>query len=616
MKKDGLVLFAIILSVLMINLGFVLAADTQDPKVKKAYECLENKVKDKCNVISLEEEAFSLLAIGKCSSELQSKSKDSECWPSSGCKLRDTALAVWALDNTGKPTDKAETWLLKQKKNPKELIWYLEIESGGETNCKIGYSGAEKEIKISEDKKINRGAGACLSLAQDSYWLKVDEDCYETNFTISCDKDFKTTLLYSKKNSPTVYVSSKTNQASSGGRTEEKVNAFCFGTGKDCDYEGSLWATFALAKTEHDVRQFLPYLIAMAEDNEKFFPSAFLYMITDYEEYVIKIMDEQKDDYWKISNSQYHQFYDTALALLALRGLEQAEPTKTYLLGVQDTNGCWNDNLRDTAFILFAGWPKVVSVGGGGGGLDTCQDHSHFCVSPLKCEAALDNFVCLGGGGEVCCEEEAAEEKCSDKKGRKCDEGYECNGDIVPTEDIDECCVGDCEKIEKTACEKENYECKSSCDEETEETKEFACKTEEEFCCATKASPPPSYWWIWLLIILIILVVIAIFFRNQLRIWLFRIKSGFKRGPAPTAMRPGPGPRFQFPPAPSAPMPMARPRMFLPRQPMPPTRQPTPPPNRPPMRPAPSPQQTARKEMSPKDKELEETLKKLKEMSK
>ena len=50
----------------------------------------------------------------------------------------------------------------------------------------------------------------------------------------------------------------------------------------------------------------------MEDDNEKYFPSAFLYIITDYDEYFTKIIDEQKNDYWKIKDSSYHQFYDTA----------------------------------------------------------------------------------------------------------------------------------------------------------------------------------------------------------------------------------------------------------------------------------------------------------------
>lgn len=608
MKKDGLILLVVLAFILvfLLSLSFIAAQDAKDPKVEKAYSCLEDKVKDKCDSLSVEEQAFTVLAIGKCSSELTEKGKDNECWPSSGCKLRDTALAILAFDRTGKSTDKAETYLLAQKKIPADLSWYLEIDAEGETTCKISYSGTEKEIKISEDKKINKGAGNCLKLAQDNYWLKVDEGCYEVNFTISCDKDFKTTLLYNKKNSPTVYVSSKTNTASSGGKTEEKVNSFCFSTGNTCDYEGSLWTTYALAKKGKDISQFLPYLIAMADENEKYFPSAFLYMITDYDDYFAQIVNEQKNDYWKISNSPYNQFYDTSLALLALYGTnaEQKESAKTYLLEVQDDKGCWNDNIRDTAFILYAAWPKSVSPINGGG-IDECEDSKYYCVSSLECEEEdkLDNFVCYGG--DICCKQEAKEKTCAEKDGIICREDQECSGSWIPASDTSvttKCCLGNsCIEPQpiKSECEEANYVCRTSCLDDEEE-KVYECG-EEKTCCAPAPQPSPSYWWVWLLIILIILVVLGIIFRNQLRVWLFKIKSKFRKGPAPSPALAGPSPRFP-PTPPGLQRPMARPRMILPKQFQPPPGQ------------ARAMPQT--KTISKTDKELEETLKKLKEMSK
>ncbi len=590
MKKEGTVfLLVIVFSVLLTS--FIIAADTDTEKVAKAYSCLEDKVKDKCSSLSVEEQAFTVLATGKCSSELESSSKDKECWPSSGCRLRDTSLALLAFNRVGKSTDSAEAYLLVQKKIPTELTWYLEIDANEKTTCKISYSEQEKTITIGEDKKINSGAGTCLSLAQDNYWLKIKDTCYETNFTVSCNKDFKTTLLYQKKTGSTIYVSSKTNFASADGKTEERVNAFCFKQGTSCDYEGSLWASLALAKTGEDISQFIPYLIAMKDENEKYLPSAFLYIITDYDEYFTEIINEQKNNYWKILNSPYTQFYDTALALLSLyrTNAEQAETAKSYLLENQDSKGCWRDNVRDTAFILYAAWPKAVSSANGGD-VDYCEDSNYFCISPLECslEDKLDNFYC--SGGDVCCKTQVAKQTCGEKDGIICEENQECTGAIVPASDTSSCCKGSCITEEEPTCEKENanYNCRNSCLEDEEEKLSFTCSG-GDVCCAPAPEPSPSYWWLWLLVILIILVVIAILLRNQLRIWLFRIKSGFKRGPAPTSSRPS------FPP-PGPPIQRARPRMILPQQ---QARRPIP-----------------QRAVSKTDKELEETLKKLKEMGK
>ncbi len=588
MKRRVAVAFAVLLILLV---SFSVFAQ-EDEKVEKAYSCLEDRVKDKCDDLSVEEQAFTVLATGKCSSELKDKGKDNECWPDSGCRLRDTSLAILALDRVGKDTGDAEDYLFNQKKIPDDLIWYLEIDADEETVCDISYGSTEKSVTIREDKRISGNAGTCLSLAQDNYWLKIDDDCYEVNFTISCDQDFKTTLLYSKKNSPTIYVSSRTNFASAEGTTKERVNAFCFEQGNSCDYEGSLWAALALAKTNNDVSEFLPYLIAMADENEKYLPSAFLYMITDYDEYFTQIIDQQ-NDYWKIPNSPYTNFYDTALALLALYGLDatQVDTAKDYLLEVQGEDGCWN-TVRDTGFILYAAWPKSIPIVNGGGGMDDCEAYNYFCTSPLDCPQAelLDNYVCYGG--KVCCRTEPSERTCYEKGGIECEEGQECSGSWIPASDTNRCCLGaSCQdKPEETECEKANYNCRYSCLDDEEE-KVYDCDS-GEVCCGPKVKETGSYWWIWILVVLIVLVVLGIVFKAKLRAWLFKMKNRFKKGPSPAA-KPG-----GFPPAPPGmATPRTRTRMMLPR------------------RPAPG-RQPSRRPATKTDKELEDTLKKLKEMGK
>jgi len=575
----------LLIGILLIS-SFVSA---QNAEIEKAYDCLEDKVKDKCDDLSVEEQAFTVLATGKCSSELKDKSDDSECWPSGGCRLRDTALAVLAFDRVGKNTGDAEDWLLAQKKTPTDLTWYLEIDADEETTCTINYGSTKKTLSVLENKKIDRNAGTCLTLAKDDYWLKIKNTCYETNFTISCDKDFVTTLLYEKDS--TIYVSSQTEFASAEGSTEHTVNSFCFKQGSSCNYEGSLWATLALAKTGNDISEFLPYLIALADENKEFFPSAFLYMITDYDEYFTETIEEQKAEYWKIKDSSYHQFYDTALALLALYGLdaEQIETAKTYLLEVQGDNGCWRNNIRDTAFILYAAWPKSVSAVGGD--TDDCEDYDYYCVSPLDCssENKLDSFYCPGS--KVCCKTQPVEETCDEKGGIECSEDQQCTGATVPASDTTRCCRGSCiAKTETTECEDEGFTCRSFCDDDTEIEKSLYDCESGKVCCGSAPVTGKSYWWVWLLVILIILVIIAIFFRNQLRIWLFRIKNKFRKGPAPSRAVPR-----GYPPAPpGAVRPRARPRMMPGRRIMSPIK----------------------RAISKTDKELDETLKKLKEMSK
>jgi len=603
MTKKELVIVLLIFSLLLISL----VAAQNETGIDKAYSCLKNKVSDRgCEDLTVEEQAFSLLALAydssshaDCKSALLDEMRDDDSWEG---KLKQTALAVLALNYVNYNTEDSEDWLLTQKKVPSELDWFLEIDSTEATECKISYEGTDRTIKIGEDKKINRAAGSCLSLSEGSYWLKIKSTCYETNFTISCDKDFVTTLIYTKKSGSTYYVSSTTNSAPAEGETEERVNAFCLKQGSSCDYEGTLWGALALSVTGHDKSEFLPYLIALAEDNEQYLPSAFLYKLTGYDEYFSTLVELQKSSkYWQ-ARSQNNKLYDTALALLALQSVsgEQADNAKQWLLDIQPSEGCWGNSIRDTAFILHAGWPKPPTSAGGEPTVTYCEDYSYFCTSPGSCLSSdtLGNYHCASSL-EVCCRTEPVDQTCSDKNGIVCQSGQQCTGSTVTSSDTSSCCLGSClDSSDETECASysSDYSCKVSCGDD-EESLSYTCDF-GDVCCAPKSSPNRSWIWIIiLLILLIILVVLAIIFRDQLKIWFFKIKNKFQKGPASPQTRPSSG----FPPSP----PSGIPRM-MPRRIFPPQRRPMP---RRPMRAPPQ-------KSSAKDRELDETLRKLREMSK
>ena len=549
MKKEGrrvliFLIIALILVFSVLSLSIIKADDTTDEtsittssseqdRVDGAYDCLKDEIDEKtCDILSVEEQAFSLITVGKCKEELRDNGNNDECWPSSNCRLRDTALAVLALDKVKADTSDSEEWLLAQKRAPEELEWYLQIDPGGESICKIGYDGSEKTIKISEDKKVDKNAGTCFTLAYSNYWLKIDSSCYSKNFTVSCDKDFISALSYMKKNSDILNVPSQTESAPAEGTTKHKINSYCFKQGTTCNYEGSLWATYALYETNNDVSAFLPYLMALAEDNEQFFPETFLHLVTGRDEYSTVIFDEQKSaGYWEISSSPYHKFYDTSLALLSIYTLDAPQSTegKDYLLEVQDENGCWNNNIAQTAFILYAAWPKAVSPPPAPS-QDDCEDFNYYCTFSADCseDDTLENFYCLGSSS-VCCKTQPAELTCDEKQGIICSDNEECSGgNYISASDSSSCCSGSCVEIEveKTECELNNYTCSYSCTDDQEE-KDYACDG-NDVCCAPKTS---SSWWLWiiLLLILITLVALAIIFREKLKPYWYKIQDKFKR---------------------------------------------------------------------------------------
>jgi len=531
MKRGLLLLF-----IFLLIFPFVIA----EPQ-NESYACLENKVKDNCDSLSSEEQIFSLLAIKECRDEIVADALNNECWPSSGCDIKTTAQAILALSKANVNVNKATTWLLSQNTTPPNIDWYLEIESTEATACTVTYDNTPYQITIGTDKKINTGAGTCLRLSESpytDYWLKVSPTCYDKEFRISCDQSFLTTLLYKKSGVQSTFgVSDKTSSASADGTTTEKIDFACFNQGGSCNYEGSLWAAFTLNSLGESISSYKPYLITMAEDNPQYLPESFLYLLdpSDTNFRTILLSKQQNNQWWVDSGDKY---YDTALALLPFQSENPAEKTnsKNWLLEVKDAQGCWQGNIRNTAFILHSIWPKEISVVEDSSAL-TCEDVSGSCIFDTSCsdiggsEISASSFSC--SGTKICCDASPVSQTCSEIGGVLCDSDEECTVSTTDTFDTAYCCTGYCEDISPSQSECKSYggNCRDSCLSDEKENS-YDCDYVGEVCCE-KDPESTSYWWIWVLLILIILMVIGIIFRDKLRHVWFRIKSKFKKKPKP-----------------------------------------------------------------------------------
>lgn len=579
--KKRVVAFSILL---ILSLSFIIAQNkTIDDS---GYDCLKDKVEDNCDSLTYEQQIFSLLAIGECADEVE----DDDDFMSD-TKL--TAQAVLALNHAHKDTEDAEEWLFSQQGTPENMDWLLQIDNKDETaaTCTITYEGSDSlSVTVNEDQTINLGASGCFSSYQD-YWLLISQDCYGTEFTISCTNTFSTNLLYKRVGGDTFYVSGQTSSSSAGGTTTEQVDSYCFTeNGISCDYEASLWTALALDSTENDMAFYLPYLITMKNDldNREYLPEAFLQSLTgDFRGELLAIS-------LPVSGNEY---YDTALAFLPFQGetLDEKTSAITWLKEKQGSDGCWNSgNIKDTAFILFSFWPKSVL----GGGVDeedenNCEDAGYHCMSLMSCSEAggdpLDDYTgCLG----VCCSKALPLGACADQGGEICSSDETCSISTSEASDTSECCLGSCQTpSEETQCELYvDGICRSSCYTD-EQSVDYNCDSGEVCCIEKTVQPQKSYWWVWVLLILIVLVVLGIIFKDKLRQLFFKLKSQIgkgkgKPGPAPRGPRPPPG----FPGAPIA----RTPSQARPLAPRPGTR----PIGRPPK------------------KDLDDVLKKLKEMGK
>lgn len=552
--------------------------------VEKGFSCLVEQTKKDCSgVTNLQDLVLTIMASPNntqaCVTKLETYKKTNCFGYGSSCTIKETALAILALNHVGKTTTTYTDWLKNQTKISTDIIWQLEQDSEGKTLCKMSYDSQDYTFNVQENKKIDVAAGNCLALTNSNYWFQVSPNCYEKEFTMTCDKNFVASLMYKTPSSSVLYLLSDTKPATANTPVSIKLKSKCFGT-SSCDYEASLWAVFALDKTGgNDIGEYTPYLIAAEDSNKQYLPSAFLHVLVDFSEYGTKLLKEQKLNYWEAENTAYDKYYDTSLALIALSGSNQAQVSgsKNWLLNLaQGSNGCWNNNnIRDTAIALWAIAGRNANIAGGG--ITYCSDAptGSSCINLVDCVSGdrLPNYAC-SLTTQTCCKPRALK-SCADSGGvASCASGKQCSSVEIDSTD-GKCCTGVCEVASKLSeCEMESGTCKTSCTSSQTKTN-FDCGSTGVCCKANATSAPEkSLAWLWiLLIVLIILVILAYVFREKIQMWWFKMKNDVRenKGGASTNVRPG-----GFPPSNPGMRPGMPVRPIAPSRPLPTTNKPMP----------------------------------------
>src|SRR3989344_3691808 len=491
-------------------------------KIDNGYSCLNDAIGNRtCLRLGSEDKVFSLISTGECKPEVVSDSKFKT-------DIKYTALALLG----GASDNDAESWLVSKNQTATTIDWLLQVDTTetGELICDITYGTTPAFVTVvfNEDKTIKTiGGNSCLLEDSTGYWLKINSVCYNSNLKVSCDKSFATNLLYQKTGFGTIYVSDETHSSSADGETTEKVQSLCFGTTtgvSGCNYEGTLWAALVLNSLNYDVSPYIPYLVTNLDSNLAYLPEAFLYLLTG--DFGNELLSKQKGGKWWQESSD--KFYDTALALYAFQyddSLQKQNAMKYLLDEAQSADGCWNsNNVRDTAFILYALEPRSPTSGSTGGDSEVdCESSGNYCMSGISCSQTGGNIISglsCNSGLFVCCDEQKVLESCSVQGGEICGASQTCvGGTTALASDISSseiCCIsGSCQTSssgggqQDSACVSAEGSCRIGSCLSGEEELNQACEFSTDVCCVQQQQSTSSIssLWIWVLLSLIALSI-------------------------------------------------------------------------------------------------------------
>ncbi len=512
MKKRGNSLFLLVLFMFLL-VGSANAANDTEINKTKAYEWLYEQMNTWSNS-NVDEVALSVLALrsgGYNVSDGVDKLRDLEYSGNNWGDIKDTSLATLALYNNGINVDEEAEWLKGQHVMAfTGGNWYVQVDSDYDGTCELHHEQTDIYFNFElNDSQITSSCGT-------SNWINF-ESCVSI---VGIDEDIGVSCDLSGTYSPSlIFQSTDEYYLFDQGRNLDLENGCFFNNQGNCNCEYSGYGGWVLDKLGEDF-YVNPYL--KFKCNQNVIRNSFLYLLLDSSSggsYSTWLKNAQwPDGSWGIDEESPGEEEYTALALLALKEKGSSNNANIanaarWLASRQNDDGSWNNDIRDTAFILYVLYGKdyVPIVPDG----SYCGDG--FVEDDEDCEFGSD---CTAG--EVC------------TLGCECipDNETDINDTLPPTPPIDECGDGFCDKLGGESCNSCYLDCYDDCDEEGEEdegdecTKDRDCADDERCNPATKKCEKKSSWVKWLVAILAILLGIAIIYYVYMRYF----KKGKRKG--------------------------------------------------------------------------------------
>lgn len=373
------------------------------------------------------------------------------CLPAGNCRVKETAMAMIALNEAGRNIQNIEGWLVNaQTASLLNGNWNLQIVTSDSGICKFRYIRNNQEV--AKDILVDKGK---FPSCGNNTWLDINT-CLdsglvgkEASLLISVDcralDDAIISLIYNNANS--YYIREEVH----GKQADIGLKNGCYGitSGASCSYIDTLYADWALNKLNSNTNS--KFYLDLNYDNTNVLHSSLLHLITSGNPFLEDLRDRQRRD-----GSFDNNIFNTALAVLSLKASSQdsAENATNWLKSKQQADGSWG-NVPNTALALYAAFPRATldecSLGETrlcGLQSGVCTDSRETCVEGqfLGCNYGnLENFESL----EISCDDNLDNDcdASADEEDTDCAAVAVCNLDDVCDFDLgenEENCPQDC----------------------------------------------------------------------------------------------------------------------------------------------------------------------------
>ncbi len=461
--------------------------------------------------------------------------QNQKCWPSTGCKVTDSALATLALALAGQDVSQEVEWIKSARIAglPPGGEWSIAIKSDSDGSCAFTFTGVAVEREFTLEGDIVRVPGGRAT--QQQYYIRLNE-LHPTlatasvlpEITVNCEVVNPIITLLYKPNLNTFFI-----QRSDAGASQViKVANACYGNtmgAGPCNYETTAIATWALLEigtVRGDQNLTLEnlgthiYLESQAI-NKRNDPNAlgFLNRILIKAASAAPSFMNDLVNLQRISDGSWgNNIITTSVATFGLTGSDRVEAVTRgldFLRGGMRDDGSWNNDLKTTA------WALIALHGGELSRLSVFAPETGVGLADEICGNGFDDnnngiFDC----GEIMC---ASDPVCQCQNGMRDagESGVDCGGNCAAVCISDEAeCTSDAECLLGETC------ISGTCVASTP-----AGGGEDEFVPVDEdEEEEKSLWWLWLVIIIVLILLAALFYLKYIKTGKVNLGSLFKKG--------------------------------------------------------------------------------------